>query len=66
MIPAKNKRGTLLSISGETPISFPEGTSMPFSGFKPESSRLQADHPTRLVFVVVVSRKVSLRTVGQS
>ncbi|GFV38259.1 uncharacterized protein TNCV_178791 [Trichonephila clavipes] len=39
-----NRRGTLLSfssISGESPISFPEDTSMPSSGFEP--TRLQAE-----------------------
>ncbi|GFX17008.1 hypothetical protein TNCV_2519841 [Trichonephila clavipes] len=30
------------SISGESPISFPEDTSMPYSGFDPEPTRLQA------------------------
>ncbi|GFT33530.1 hypothetical protein TNCV_4381281 [Trichonephila clavipes] len=29
------------SISGESPISFPEGTSLPYSVFEPEPTRLQ-------------------------
>ncbi|GFY14150.1 hypothetical protein TNCV_3613391 [Trichonephila clavipes] len=38
------------SISGESPTSFPEDTAMPYSGFEPESTRLQAEchnHHTR-------------------
>ncbi|GFX88827.1 hypothetical protein TNCV_2575341 [Trichonephila clavipes] len=30
------------SISGESPTSFPEDTSMPYLGFEPEPTRLQA------------------------
>ncbi|GFX45550.1 hypothetical protein TNCV_2740871 [Trichonephila clavipes] len=31
------------SISGESPISFHEDTSMPYSGFEPEPTRLQVE-----------------------
>ncbi|GFV94295.1 hypothetical protein TNCV_2267491 [Trichonephila clavipes] len=47
MIPAKSRRDMLLflskreSISGESPISFPEDSYMPYLGFEPEPSRLQ-------------------------
>ncbi|GFT73486.1 hypothetical protein TNCV_4021091 [Trichonephila clavipes] len=64
MTPAKNGRGMLLlllrqeSISGESPVSFPEDTSMPFSGFEPEPTRLQAEchnHHTRVINVALSS-----------
>ncbi|GFX55516.1 hypothetical protein TNCV_268041 [Trichonephila clavipes] len=38
------------SITGESPISFPEDASMPYSGFEPELTRLQVErhnHHTR-------------------
>ncbi|GFU99106.1 hypothetical protein TNCV_1228201 [Trichonephila clavipes] len=31
------------SISGESPISFPEDTTMPYPGFEPEPTGLQAE-----------------------
>ncbi|GFU61960.1 hypothetical protein TNCV_4022451 [Trichonephila clavipes] len=33
------------SISGESPTTIPEDTSMPYSGFEPEPARLQAECP---------------------
>ncbi|GFW70029.1 hypothetical protein TNCV_1404821 [Trichonephila clavipes] len=49
MTPAYDRRGVLLpirdeSITGESPTSFPDdGTTMTYSGFKPEPTRLQAE-----------------------
>ncbi|GFV86096.1 hypothetical protein TNCV_670931 [Trichonephila clavipes] len=49
MIPAKNRRGTLLSFPDGNPLQakvrflFPEDTSMPYPGFEPELTRLQAE-----------------------
>ncbi|GFT28876.1 hypothetical protein TNCV_3585741 [Trichonephila clavipes] len=44
MIPACYRRGVLReSITGESPTSFPEDTTMPYSGFEPEPTRLQAE-----------------------
>ncbi|GFX30106.1 uncharacterized protein TNCV_2618171 [Trichonephila clavipes] len=50
MIPAYNRRGALLSIrdgyplQAKVPTSFPEeNTSMPYSGFEPEPTWLQAE-----------------------
>ncbi|GFT03349.1 hypothetical protein TNCV_2985211 [Trichonephila clavipes] len=35
------------SISGESPISFPEDTSIPYSGFEPTRSQAEChNHPT--------------------
>ncbi|GFW42489.1 hypothetical protein TNCV_4256841 [Trichonephila clavipes] len=50
MIPAYNKKGCAAfhsrreSITGESPTSFPEENStMPYTGFEPEPTRLQAE-----------------------
>ncbi|GFU79517.1 hypothetical protein TNCV_2915771 [Trichonephila clavipes] len=50
IIPAYNKRGCVAfysrreSITGESPTSFPEeNTTMPYSGFEPEPTRLQVE-----------------------
>ncbi|GFY25426.1 hypothetical protein TNCV_2485461 [Trichonephila clavipes] len=46
MVPAQNRRDALLSITGESPTSFPEeNTTMLYPGFEHEPTRLQAEEP---------------------